>query len=149
MRVIRCTIRMRNKPLQSRVFRYHVHPIVFSVQNVYNLQAKEITNMWGGGKLSTLGIRVSRTCPLFTCNSSSTQGVKSCNTIILLSGDKPFSFSIPTRTSVSMEALPVIRPIPENVLFRNSFVSTSPGIPAQRDTYRFSGLKGENLCRAH
>jgi hypothetical protein len=30
----------------------------------------------------------------------------------LLSGDRPFSFSIPTRTSVSIEALPVMRPIP-------------------------------------
>lgn len=65
------------------------------------------------------------TCPLFTCNSSSTQGVKSCKTTILLSGDNPFSFSIPTRTKVSIEALPVIRPIPENVPLRISLVSTS------------------------
>lgn len=71
------------------------------------------------------------TCPRLTCNSSSTQGVKSCNTTILLSGDKPFSFSMPTRTKVSMEALPVIRPIPVNALLRNSFASTSPGRPTR------------------
>lgn len=52
------------------------------------------------------------TCPRLTSNSSSTHGVKSCSTTILLSGDSPFSFSIPTRTKVSIEALPVMRPIP-------------------------------------
>lgn len=52
------------------------------------------------------------TCPRFTSNSSSTQGVKSCKTTILLSGDNPCSFSIPTLTKVSILAEPVIRPIP-------------------------------------
>ncbi|KAG8225014.1 hypothetical protein J437_LFUL006025 [Ladona fulva] len=44
--------------------------------------------------------------------SSSTHGVKSCKTTILLSGESPFSFSIPTLTRVSIDALPVMRPIP-------------------------------------
>ena len=44
-------------------------------------------------------------------NSSSTQGVKSCRTTIFDSGPSPFSFSIPTRTRVSILALPVMRPI--------------------------------------
>lgn len=56
-----------------------------------------------------------QTWPRFTSSSSSTHGVKSCKTTILLSGDSPFSFSIPTLTKVSMEALPVIRPIPRGV----------------------------------
>ena len=51
-------------------------------------------------------------CPRLTSSSSSTQGVKSCKTIILLSEElKPLdSFSRPTLTSVSMEADPVILP---------------------------------------
>ena len=51
------------------------------------------------------------TCPLLTSNSSSTQGVKSWSTTIFDSGPRPFSFSIPTLTSVSIEADPVMRPI--------------------------------------
>ena len=51
------------------------------------------------------------TCPRLTSSSSSTQGVKSWRTTILDSGPSPFSFSIPTRTRVSIEAEPVMRPI--------------------------------------
>ena len=51
------------------------------------------------------------TCPRLTSSSSSTQGIKSLMTTILLSGLNPFSFSMPTLTKVSMEALPVILPM--------------------------------------
>ena len=52
------------------------------------------------------------TVPRLTSSSSSTQGVKSCSTTILLSAERPFSFSIPTRTRVSMLDEPVMRPMP-------------------------------------
>jgi hypothetical protein len=51
------------------------------------------------------------TWPRRTSSSSSTQGLKSWRTTILLSGPRPASFSSPTRTRVSMLADPVIRPM--------------------------------------
>ena len=77
-------------------------------------------------------IRMLSTCPLFTSSSSSTHGVKSCNTTILLSGARPFSFSIPTLTKVSIEALPVMRPIPG---VRTKSLSTSDA-----ETYKHSSI---------
>lgn len=65
---------------------------------------------WHRWMLFLVMLARSPTCPRFTCSSSSTQGVKSWTMTILLSGDRPFSFSIPTLTRVSMLALPVIRP---------------------------------------
>ena len=104
----------------------HVHPVVLRVQHVHHLhQGETIIQVWTGLDLNSLFASyvldnvqekkesdVSRlTCPRLTSSSSSTQGRKSCMTTILLSGRNPFSFSMPTLTSVSMEALPVMRPI--------------------------------------
>lgn len=69
-------------------------------------------------------------CPRFTSSSSSTHGVKSWRTTIFESGDNPCSFSIPTRTSVSILAEPVIRPSPwfkpSPLLDRDKSLSMSP-----------------------
>ena len=137
---VRCAVRVRNESFPL-IFRYNVHPIILLVQYVDNLQSitkivikkyslsisircfnssKVLSVLWNKKKYSfqvwhspySFMSGSSLTLPRFTSNSSSTQGVKSCRMIILLSGDSPFSFSIPTRTRVSMDALPVIRPIP-------------------------------------
>lgn len=68
--------------------------------------------------------------PRFTSNSSSTHGVKSWRTTIFESGDNPCSFSMPTRTNVSILAEPVIRPRPwfkpSPLLDRDRSLSMSP-----------------------
>ena len=52
-------------------------------------------------------------------------------TTILLSGRNPFSFSMPTLTSVSMEALPVMRPI----------TGSPPPPPPRRDSSSSAEMK--------
>ena len=104
---IRSAIRMGNKTFHSSIRSYNVHPIVLSVQNIDNLQWNNFYKLW---KMPSWKEFKKFTCPLLTWSSSSTHGVKSWTMTILLSGDKPFSFSMPTLTRVSMLALPVILP---------------------------------------
>lgn len=101
------------------------------------------------------------TLPCFTSSSSSTQGVKSCKTIILLSGDRPFSFSMPTRTRVSIEALPVIRPIPgglivslssavekkmEKIVWPNMHTRHAPLLLIQRIRWKMTSRRDTSCC---
>lgn len=97
---------MRYKTFLSIIQSDNIHPIVLTIQNIHNLIKKNNDNSM------IFNTKNFYTCPRLTSNSSSTQGVKSCRTTILLSGDNPCSFSIPTRTRVSILADPVILPIP-------------------------------------
>lgn len=107
MRRVGSAVRVRDEPLPL-ILCDDIDPIVLLVEHVHHL-----SNVVFFSKTQTdKTYRTRLTLPRLTSNSSSTQGVKSCRTIILLSGERPFSFSIPTRTSVSIEALPVILPIP-------------------------------------